>query len=356
MKACSLVRENRDLSFDALRGVAILAVVAIHATGAGYRFEGFESLTFNGYFLLLYRQMLNFAVPTFIFISGFWMARLDVFREGAYSTSLLRRLTKVVIPYLFWSFVIFALALVRGVHISWKGALFKLVTGSASTPYYFIIVILQLYILTPLLLYLNKSKFGICLIVTINCFGILLLYFFRLLIGYELPFTMYAAPFYSWVVFYQIGLLAGTQSDVFRSFSNSLTVYAVILAILLSILESMVLVIHYQNWNFATSQLKLSSCFYAMVLITLIYRYRSFFSNIPILIKLGNISFGIYLIHMFVLPVVSRVVGKLHFILSLQPAYQIVITGFTIFLCFVIIEMVKTIVPKRISSSIFGFY
>ncbi|MCK0159330.1 acyltransferase family protein [Allomuricauda sp. F6463D] len=56
--------------YDTFRGVAITAVVAIHSDFIGYTFDD-KSLFFN--ITLIWRQMMNFAVPMFIAISGFFL-------------------------------------------------------------------------------------------------------------------------------------------------------------------------------------------------------------------------------------------------------------------------------------------
>ena len=63
------MQKDRDTSFDAFRGIAIIAVTAIHAIDSD--FSRRHSLTgeWNFFFLVTYRQLLNFAVSVFIFIS-----------------------------------------------------------------------------------------------------------------------------------------------------------------------------------------------------------------------------------------------------------------------------------------------
>ena len=71
--------------FDFLRGIAILMVVAIHTYIAG------DFITADGTVRIIFRQLLNCAVPIFLAISGFFLGRktfdnrtrvLSVFRGG----------------------------------------------------------------------------------------------------------------------------------------------------------------------------------------------------------------------------------------------------------------------------------
>ena len=59
---------KRDIGFDALRGIAILGVVAIHATPSGYVWKETAAGVGNFWFTVFIRQFLNFSVPAFLFI------------------------------------------------------------------------------------------------------------------------------------------------------------------------------------------------------------------------------------------------------------------------------------------------
>ena len=84
--------KNRDLSFQAFRGIAIICVVAIHSIVG---FETFSHSNWNFYFIFIYRQLLNFAVPAFLFISGYWVAKENFNNLKEYKLFLNKRLKKV---------------------------------------------------------------------------------------------------------------------------------------------------------------------------------------------------------------------------------------------------------------------
>src|SRR4030042_1293639 len=66
----TLMQEKRDLSFDAFKGIAIIAVIAIHAIYAG-------GSPYSPSFVY-YRQLLNFSVPLFFFIAGYWSSKAKI--------------------------------------------------------------------------------------------------------------------------------------------------------------------------------------------------------------------------------------------------------------------------------------
>ena len=73
---------TRDDSFDALRGIAILCVVAIHAIVLpdNVPSKGLDAVNF--WAVVFFRQTLNFAVPAFLFISGYFCVKGDTVWRG----------------------------------------------------------------------------------------------------------------------------------------------------------------------------------------------------------------------------------------------------------------------------------
>ena len=86
--------KSRDLSFDAFRGLAIIAVVAIHAMSV---FEWGPSKTgvWDPFSVITYyRQSLSLAVPVFIFISGYWASIKPIESLSDYRIFLIKKLSR----------------------------------------------------------------------------------------------------------------------------------------------------------------------------------------------------------------------------------------------------------------------
>ena len=118
-----------------LRGIAIFAVVMIHT----------YPHNLAGVYI---RSVINFAVSMFIFLSGY----LTKLKYDDWNTFYIKRLKKVVIPYIFWSVVI---TIIKG---NYRGFVVNLLTGNCLSQYYFIIVYIQFVLLTPLIVRLLRSK------------------------------------------------------------------------------------------------------------------------------------------------------------------------------------------------------
>lgn len=59
---------GKRIYWQSIRGICILAVVLIHALG-GYDYS--DGVADTGF--LIFRQLINFAVATFIFMSGYFV-------------------------------------------------------------------------------------------------------------------------------------------------------------------------------------------------------------------------------------------------------------------------------------------
>ncbi len=132
---------------DLLRVLAIVAVMIIHATGAGERgFLARHEFAYNDFLAVLLNQLARFSVPIFVMLSGYGLARKYASVDGMPFSFFRERAWKIALPYLFWSLAIF-IALGRGPGEILAG----LLRGTADYHFYFFVIILQCYVLFPLL-------------------------------------------------------------------------------------------------------------------------------------------------------------------------------------------------------------
>lgn len=351
------MNKNRDLSFQAFRGIAIICVVAIHSI---VDFGKFSSDSWNFYFLFIYRQFLNFAVPAFLFVSGYFVANENFSSLQEYMVFLNKRLKKVLIPYFFWSLLIILLSvLLLGFHLEFKTIIYKLLTGGASGPYYFLPLIAQLYLITPILLYLlNKQSKGIIIIIFLNFLSLLFLYIIRIYFNINPPLAYYGLPFYSWIIFFALGIFVRNQNISFENIYSPYKIYILLIFFLiLSCIEAYFLLIKLNLPDFAFSAVKFSSFLYS---ITICFAFLILRQKLkiwpPFLIKLGNYSFGIYLIHIFIIEfILVKYLKQIDILVSIQPIFQFITIVSTILIsCFVIV-IIRKVTPKYIWAYLLGF-
>lgn len=158
MTADTPTSAQRISSYDTMRVIAAVAVIAIHVVGAGIAARGLGSAMTPGLYNMY--TFIWFATPSFAFLTGalIWAPRRPIRSWSEYRSFLRRRASIVLVPYLFWS-VIYLLwgrftppALLPqmpiGSYLLDSAKLFLL--GRASFHLYFIPVVLEFYLVAPL--------------------------------------------------------------------------------------------------------------------------------------------------------------------------------------------------------------
>lgn len=143
------IKKTYLISIDALRVLAILAVILVHQTTT--TLQVLDHNVGSAPFSLFFNQASRFAVPLLFLISGF-VLELNNKSDFSYLTFFKKRAARVLVPYLFWSLVYFAI---------WQGLsvekiisadfLFHLVNGTSGYHLYFIPTLIIFYILFPIL-------------------------------------------------------------------------------------------------------------------------------------------------------------------------------------------------------------
>lgn len=337
---------KRDIYFDQLRGLAIIAVVLIHTTGT---MSLFTKENWNFQFLFGFRQILNFAVALFIFLSGYFLSQKQIKNKKDYFVFLNKQLPKVLLPYFFYTTLIIVLGIFRNRNIDLVNIITKYLTGSALAPYYYIIVIVQYYLLLPLLQKVN-NKLGFIISIAINSLFFVLLYIYRVKTNANIPLFFYGGVFPSWIVFFQGGLFIGKYG--IKQIERKYAVSLIILTLLLCFVESNIWLYKTSNISYSISQSKFSSFLFSWSVIYYLVSYR--FSINKVLLQIGNYSFGIYLIHIIIMIFARKLLTLYLPLMNIQPLYQFLYLSITIGVSCVIIFVSRKLFPKWINS-IFGF-
>ncbi len=348
---------NKDLSFQAFRGLAIIAVVAIHASATGKLFINNESLSLNYEFSLIFRQFINYAVAVFIFISGFFTPKNYFSTISDYLIYYNKRLTRLLIPYLFWCFFVI---LFFKPNYNWNllNIFRDIITGRVLGPYYFIIVLTQLIILTPLMISSTRNIIKSIFWLSLTPLSLLILYFFRLHLNYDLNFPLYAIPFSIWITFYYFGMLASHNIKIvdFCEKRIGIIILLYITSILFSITEGLFLWRIYGLDSFADSQIKISSFLSSFSLILLFIGLRKIINHwSKLLVVLGEFSFGIYLSHIFILDVLNKLMSKIGIIQNFYLISVFMATLTTMIICYLVISFTRKYIGINISQRYLGF-
>lgn len=177
------MRKNEYI--QVLRGVSILAVVLIHCLPPAFLLT------------VAIRPFLNFAVPLFIFLSGY-LTTPDKCDKTIYFYR--HRIGKVLPPYLLWSFLYLAAAGQTDIIAIIKA----LLIGSARGQLYYLVVYIQLVLISPLLWHLLVHKFFIArLLYWITPMMFLIRYMAEFLGAGSMHLESFCG---TWLIYYLIGL------------------------------------------------------------------------------------------------------------------------------------------------------
>lgn len=309
---------NQD--FELLRGLAICAVVLIHACSVQLvRTQSPVSL--EEFILAAIHRLSGFAVPAFLLLSGyFYYSSLEKAKNPV--AVFWRRIIRILPGYLSFS-IIFYLFYTRlyfqPVLKSPTGFLIKLLEGSALEIYYFIPLILLLYLLGLFVFQAFKENIlGIFLFFTVlqgvivydNYTDVLkaLPIFNGLVVGKLLDFFLNLSPFFI------LGMHWGKNAAQYQAFvrqKGSLLLGLSVLTYLLALGEFQFLLQMVRNGDFRAVLNPLVKQIFVICYVYFIIFYASSgvlskLSKLPFLKEISHYSYGIYLMHFPVLDYVER--------------------------------------------------
>lgn len=204
-----------------------------------------------------------------------------------------------------WSLLYSGLELLKIVHsgneIHWFGFVYRFIVGKSATPFYYIVVLVQLTVITPWLVKTVKQNGVISRILwLVTPLYLMYLYAWNYIVGVS-P-RLYETLFPAWFGFYYLGI------HVRCGWKLKCNGYAAAGALALSCVEAVGLRAVGFDIGFYTSQITVGSFLYAVTIIGwLLKKNENNRSGCRLLSKIGDCSYGIFYIHMAVLMIVGRI-------------------------------------------------
>lgn len=277
--------------FDFLRGVAILMVVAIHTYSGG----GFE--TPMGWLRMCVRQAVACAVPVFLAVSGFFLARKALKTWSERWVFWRKQIPKVYIPCVVWSVLavghgwVFAESLTTWGVV--RSLLFLVLCGCSV--YYFIALIIQCYVLLP---WLTDVKMGGVIASAFMSFSAVAVVDWYLNIeGHAVPLLIYAGPFPVYGFFFVLGVWLSRQPRTYKLFP-------LVVLLLLSLVLSMWETKWQMSFHGGGIGIKPSAYLYSAFAVFILFsrRLQDAYMGRGLVARgvqwIGGVSFGVYLVHM----------------------------------------------------------
>lgn len=343
---------SRSPYWDNWKGLAIIAVVTIHATWAT---ELFPPHSFNWQFGIWLRQLVNFAVPMFLALAGYFAAGARDMSAREYYD---RRIWRILAPYAVWTLIYLAIrtpGTLPSTHEIVRGFLF----GTGIGIGYFVVVLLQFVAITPSLTRPKSIRTHITIICVATIVGLAFSYHIRLQpSGFFSTFPGNSLIFLFWYPFYHVGLLIRLRGfdTVLQTTKPALLWSLLILTLTFSLLEGYFWA-NRGHYEIGVEQIKASSFAASLVLILIAVSYaggRSRLDGESWLTFLGRNSYAIYLIHLLPMSLFRAWVGRSGPLFEVQPAYIGVAVLVALASCAAFILGARKVFSDRLSRIILG--
>jgi len=237
-----------------LNGFSILGVILYHSVGWGFvamfswthrylpvtspNYDQLGSLSYFG--LRFVEQLVIFTIPAFLFVSGFFIAfATGQARSNIGWGTIGARIKKMLIPYLIWSIALFGLFFIQGIVYPPKNYLWMLLIGQTNPAFYYVPLLIQYYLLSPLIVPLAKKYWKPLLVVT----GIIQLAaqgsYYPILLGVDSPaFQQLSLMVPKWffparIFWFTLGVVAGFQLKTMKNWLDKYKWHFLIAAIVL---------------------------------------------------------------------------------------------------------------------------
>lgn len=278
---------------------------------------GLENVEKNGhssaaYGLIALNQIPMFAVPAFLFLSGYFLAYTAQGTPPSLSWRVIRaRLEGLFWPYLIWCLVIYAGQIATGKGYSGVEFGRRFILGQVALPYYFVPLLVQFYLLAPLVVRYAKQQGALLLAMSATVQLATMGLFYLRIYNVPLPAPCEAlidagpTPFVRWTVFFSLGAVVWYHQRAIKTrlapFKGWLLGAAVALGAL-TVVESEIALRYVDTLPEARHMTKLSTTLFSLVIILLFVALdRVQFPLADWIEKIGTQSYGIYLMHYHVL-------------------------------------------------------
>lgn len=307
--------------FAALSGAAMLLIVLNHTiemgtkVPLGYGYAPPAGVTAAGLDIL--KALGSFAVPAFLFISGTFVAYAGRGTPPRLTPRFLAgAVGHILWPYVFWSFLFYAVVLVQfGERYSPAGYAKNLLVGY---PFHFIPMLVLFYLLSPLLLRIG-SRYGAALIALVAAYQ---MYLLGVLHTDWVPRSLHVLfppvvgrTLASWAVYFPLGLLYGMHMQRLLPLLKRWKTILALVTVFLFALGAL---------HRAHEVRHLVAGFWGPVACVLLLPTieRRSIPGVALLERIGKRSYGLYLTHLLALDLALWAIGA---VLTGLLAYRLVL-------------------------------
>lgn len=288
-------KRDKLYELDYMRFIACFAVMIVHITATGV--SEYIHGTFPYILMLTVNRSLKFTTPVFILLSGVtsFYSYSNKNREFKYMEFLKKRLAKVIVAYLIWCIIYYAAYIYFGYYaIDIKFFVKSVLQGTMSYHFYFVIIIIQMYIVGPIFYFILKNSGKK---VTILIFAAVITYLCAEFIRFDLSDRI----FLKYIVFYMLGIYIAMEYDNYSLWINKNKLYIILGYIMMSIIYIVVSYYDSVASTFAWVIFSTMSLFFVYLIGLLMKdKLKNIYGFIEVF---GQSSYYVYLMHPLVLTI-----------------------------------------------------
>lgn len=290
-----------------IKGIAIVAVIGIHSLVALPK----EYLTDSAFKLLIIGldQLFRFAVPVFVIISGYGLTLKYTQKKFELLSYYKKRLKRIIPIYVIWSgYVGFIISQVENWSVYRLGENWwqNLLLGQADYQFYFIPMLIQLYLIFPLLHRLNKN--WLVLFTSVSLIGQAVGYGWMLNQGWNDQLQNIIG--FSWLGYFAFGIFVAKNR--FR-ISQRYAYLLLGISIAILICHTYWLLPQSENLFFSMRQTKWSVIPYSLSIFLFLGAYSKKLNKLIWLRHLGQVAFVLFVAHTTVLRFIQAPLSQISY-------------------------------------------
>lgn len=333
-------------AIDILRIISILAVIFVHTTTRTLEASSYALLKIP--WTLFINQAMRFAVPLFFMISGF-VLELNYHLHENYLAYLKKRISRIFIPYLFWSIIYYFFVYYKGRNPNFISSLLR---GDASYQLYFIPALLIFYLLFPLIHNFCVYILNRWLLLVFGLIQLLILYY-----DYNIhPLQIYYPVGIALLNFYVflLGIALARNQEKFKNFIKKwklLLLFGTITFAVFIFYQGLNGYLKTHNYLTFYSSWRPSILIYTIFLAGFLYWiFNRNYKSVFIIKTLSKLSFFVFFIHVIILEAIWYAIGAKLFAITngkiaqtlwYDPLYFLTVTVISFGIAFVIHKLPK---------------
>lgn len=205
--------QKREL--NDMNAIGCLLVILIHVLSLGITKA--DPSSWQAAAIYFPWRLAAFVVPMFLYTGAVKLAFRfmdERITAAAYIHYILQRVRKIYVPYVIWVAVYFGCFLqINYVRGDWKEFLTYLAIGNIASPFYYIVIVMQFYLLMPLWVWMLRHIPAYLAVAVSLLITLCMQQFSHVLSLFGLSFPYSDRVFLTYLIFWTIGLYAGKHYE-----------------------------------------------------------------------------------------------------------------------------------------------